>query len=56
MMRRANKSMANSFIFAMEDEAEDILDSFTLSDDDWKSYTTVRNKFEAYFVKKRNSF
>ena len=38
----------------MGDEVEDILDSFRLSVDERKSYATVRDKFEAYFVKKRN--
>ena len=36
----------------MEEEAEYTLDSFRLSDDEWKSYATVRDKFEAYIVKK----
>ena len=38
----------------MGNEAEDILDSFRLSDDKQKPYVTVRGKFESYFVKKRN--
>ena len=40
----------------MKDEAENILDSFRLSDDEWKSHTTVRGKFESYFEKKGISF
>ena len=38
----------------MGDEAEDTLDSFRLSDDERKSYSTVRDKFEVHLVKKRN--
>ena len=38
----------------MGNEAEDILHFFRLSDDEWKSYATVRGKFESYFMKKRN--
>ena len=38
----------------MEDEAEDILQSFRLSDAEQKSYKTVRGKFQSYFTKKRN--
>ena len=34
------------------DEAEDILDSIRPSDDERKSYATIRGKFESYFVKK----
>ena len=43
-----------SLIYAMGHKAKDILDSFRLSDDEQKSYTTIRVKFESYFVKKRN--
>ena len=53
-MRRANKSRSAPLFFAMVDEVEDIVDSFRLSDDEWKSYATVRDKFESYFVKKRS--
>ena len=42
-------------IYAMGDEAEDILDSFRLSDDERKSYAAVRGKFESYLMKKRNT-
>ena len=47
------QKQVSSLIFAMGVETEDILDSFRLSDDDRTSYATVRDKFEAYFVKKR---
>ena len=38
----------------MGTEADDILHSFHLSQEDAKKYNTVKEKFEAYFVKKRN--
>ena len=38
----------------MEEEADDILYSFGLSDDDRKKYYTVSYKSEAHFVKRRN--
>jgi len=38
----------------MGDAAEDILCSFSLTDEDLKSYETVLAKFHGYFVKKRN--
>ena len=38
----------------MGEEADNILFSFGLSADDKKKYTTVSNKFEAYFVKRTN--
>ena len=38
----------------MGDEADDILYSFGLSDDEQKKYGTVSHKFEAHFIKQRN--
>ena len=38
----------------MGEEADSILYSFGLSDDDRNKYNTVSNKFEAHFVKQRN--
>ena len=38
----------------MGTEAEDILASFGLSEEDSKVYETVKTKFEAHLVKKRN--
>lgn len=41
----------STLIYAMGDEAEDILRSFTLSEEDKKKYKTVINKFETHFVR-----
>ena len=38
----------------MREEADRILYSFGLSDDDRKKHNTVSNKFEVHFVKRRN--
>ena len=38
----------------MGDKADDILASFALSADERKKYTTVKEKFDRYFVKKHN--
>ena len=38
----------------MGSKSEDILATFALSADESKKYTTVKAKFDAYFVKKRN--
>ena len=38
----------------MREEADGILYLFGLSDDDRKKYSTVSNKSEAHFVKRRN--
>lgn len=39
----------------MGDKADDILQSFNLTEDDAKKYATVKGKFEAHFVKRRNT-
>ena len=38
----------------MCDEADDIITSFGLSEQEMKSYETVRNRFENHFIAKRN--
>ena len=38
----------------MENEADDILLSFSLSHDQLKQYDAVRNKFEIHLIAKRN--
>ena len=38
----------------MGSEADDIMGSFSLSDEDSKKFGTVKAKFEAHFIKKRN--
>ena len=44
----------NTLIYTMGDEADDILRTFRLSEEEKKVYTTVLNKFESHFVKRRN--
>ena len=38
----------------MGDEADDIVTSFNLSQEEMNSYETVKNKFEGHFIAKRN--
>ena len=38
-------------IYTMGDEADDILSSFGLSDNNQKKYSVVKDKFDNYFVK-----
>ena len=40
-------------MYAMGDEAEDIILSFNLTEKDSKKYSVVKDKFASYFVKKR---
>ena len=51
---KSEENQVNTLIYSMGEEADDILFSFGLSADDKKKYTIVSNKFEAYFVKRRN--
>lgn len=41
-------------VYSMGDRGEDILSSFTLSEDDKKKYNVVLEQFEKHFIKKRN--
>ena len=43
-----------SLIYTMGDEADDVLTSFGLSEEDRKKYDVVKATFENHFVKKRN--
>ena len=38
----------------MGDKADDILSSFGLSEDNQKKYSVIKDKFDSYFVKRRN--
>jgi len=39
----------------MGDKADDILQSFNLFEEDLKSYKTVKEKFDAHFIQRRNT-
>ena len=51
---KSEERQVNTLIYTMGDKADDILASFALSDEDRKKYSTVKEKFDRYFVKKRN--
>jgi len=42
------ESQVNTLVYAMGDEADDILCSMGLSEEDKKNYDTVKTKFEAH--------
>ena len=52
---KAQDSQVNTLVYAMGDEADDILTSLGLTDEQKKEYETVKDKFEAHFVKRRNT-
>ena len=51
---KSEESQVNMLIYSMGQKADNILQSFRLSADDEKSYETVKQKFEGYFVQCRN--
>ena len=51
---KSEESQVNTLIYSMGDKADDILQSFKLSEEDLKTYNTVKQKFDAHFVKRRN--
>lgn len=44
----------NTLLYSMGSDADDILLSFRLSEAEAEDYDTVKARFEAYFVKKKN--
>ena len=51
---KSGETQVSTLVYSMGDKAEDILESFGLSEGDAKKYDTVKAKFEDYFVKKKN--
>jgi hypothetical protein len=50
LAQREGDVQVNTLIYAMGNQADDILISFTLSDEDRKSYATVKSKFNNHFI------
>ncbi|XP_020610156.1 uncharacterized protein LOC110048720 [Orbicella faveolata] len=48
------ESQINTLVYAMGDQADDILNSFQLSATQLKQYHTVKTKFDEHFVVRRN--
>ena len=51
---KSGEMQVSTLIYIMGPEAEDILASFGLSDDESKEYDDVMNKFDGYFVQRKN--
>ena len=54
LKEKEEEAQVSALIYMMGDKAEDILRSFGLKDEDKKKYKVVRDRYEVYFVKKRN--
>jgi len=48
---KSEESQVNTLIYSMGDKADDIFQSFKLSEEDLKKYNTVKQKFDSHFVK-----
>ena len=51
---KGQEAQVNTLIYSMGDEADDILRSFALSEEDKKEYDSVKAQFDAHFGKRRN--
>ena len=54
LTEKSEETHINTIIYAMGDEADDILRSFKLEEAQANVYKSVKDKFEAFFVKRRN--
>ena len=52
--KKSTEAQANTLIYSMGTQADDILRSFSLSEEDKKKYGVVKAKFNSHFVKRRN--
>ena len=51
---KPESTQVSTLMYAMGDEVEDIILSFNLTEEDSKKYSIVKDKFESYFVKRKN--
>ena len=54
LAKEEEESQINTLIYAMGDQADDILTSFKLSTSQIKQYHTVKTKFDEHFVVRQN--
>ena len=51
---KSEESQIDTLIYSMGDKADDILQSFNLSEKALKSYNTVKERFDTHFVQRRD--
>ena len=54
LSEKAEASQVNALIYTTGDDADDILSSLDLSEEDKGKYSVVKGKFQAYFIKNIN--
>ena len=52
--KRGEESQVNTRLHSMGSKSDDILATFGLTTDDSKKYDIVKDRFDGYFVKRRN--
>ena len=54
LSQKGEEAQVNTLIYAMGDEADDILRAFALTDEHRNEYECVKSKFDEHFVPRRN--
>ena len=54
LSKRDEESQVNTLLHSMGSKSDDILATFGLTNDDSKKFDVVKDKFDGYFVKRRN--
>ena len=54
LSKRNEESQVNMLLYSMGSKSDDILATFGLTNDDTKKFDVVKDKFDGYFVKRRN--
>ena len=54
LSKRDEESQVNTLLYSMGSKSDDILATFVLTTEDSKKYDVVKDKFDGYFVKRRN--
>ena len=53
-MDKSDETQVNTLVYSMGDEADDVMRSFKFDEGEVEDFETVKGKFEAFFVKRRN--
>ena len=52
---RDEERQVNTLVYSMREKSEDIMTTFNLTGDNAKKYDSVKEKFDNYFIKRRNT-
>ena len=54
LKEKSEETQINTLVYSMGDKAEDLLQTFALSEEDAKKYSKVIEKFNSHFIKRCN--